>query len=114
MQPFNRLPGSRRSPSGLEWAILKKLPAAMLAGSTFCAGLGLLLHLGWFGLQAKDVLTAQYMTIGLLLFFWISVATVGLACVIVVIMKGHAYVRDPYALPDSDQPGPDASHGRRH
>jgi hypothetical protein len=29
---------------------------------------------------------------------------VGIGCVIVMLMKGPAYVADPYALPDSDRP----------
>jgi hypothetical protein len=104
MNPFNRLPASRRSPSGLEWPLLKKLPAVLLTGTLLCAGFALLLQSGWLGLDEKETQTAQYATIGLMLFHWMSVLMLGLGCVIVVVMKGHAYVMDAYVLPDSESP----------
>ena len=104
MNPFNRLPASRRSPSGLEWTLLKKLPAVLLTGTLLCAGFALVLQSGWLDLGDKELQTAQYATIGLMLFHWMSVLMLGLGCVIVVVMKGHAYVMDAYALPDSESP----------
>lgn len=100
MNPFNRLPGSRRTASGLEWSVLKKLPAILLAGTFLCGAFILLLQAGWLDLSEKGNLKAQYATIGVMLFHWISMLIVALICVIVVIMKGHAYVRDAYPLPD--------------
>ena len=105
MNPFNRLPGSQRAPPGLEWPLLKKLPSILLAGTLLCTGFVLLLQSGWLALDDKESLQAQYATIGLMLFHWMSVLAVALGCIIVVLMKGHAYVMDAYSLPDSDRPG---------
>lgn len=104
MNMFNRLPGSRRTPSGLEWVVLKKLPAMLLAGTLLPTCVVLLIQAGLMDLDAKDALQAKYAVAGLVLFHWISMLTVGILCVIVVIMKGHGYVADAYPLPDSDRP----------
>lgn len=99
MSPFNRLPGSRRAPSGMEWTVLKKVPAAMFGGACGCAAMILLLQSGWLGISEEAALRAQFSLAGLLLSYLIITATLALGCVIVVVMKGHAYVRDPYYLP---------------
>lgn len=112
MNPFNRLPASQRAPPGLEWKMLKKLPAALLAGTLACGSFALLLQSGWIDLAEKDALTAQYATIGLMLFHWMSILMLGLGCVIVVVMKGHAYVMDAYPLPDREFP--QRPNSRRH
>lgn len=104
MNPFKRLPGSRRSPSGLEWTVLKKLPAALLIGTLLGACAMLLLQSGWLDLGVKASLQAQYAAIGLMLFYWMSTLALAFFCLIVVVMKGHAYVMDAYPLPDSDRP----------
>lgn len=99
MNPFNRLPGSRRSPSGMEWRVLKKIPAAMLSGALACAATILLLHYGWLGGSEEAALRAQFAIAGLLLSYLIIMATLALGCAIIVVMKGPAYVMDPYYLP---------------
>lgn len=104
MNPFKRLPGSKRAPSGLEWIVLKKLPAALLIGMIAGASVLLLLQSGWLDLGVKTSLQAQYSAIGLMLFYWMSMLVLALFCVIIVVMKGHAYVMDAYPLPDSDRP----------
>jgi hypothetical protein len=38
---------------------------------------------------------------------WTAVFTVAVGCAIVWIMKGPAYVADPYPLSDSEQPPPE-------
>jgi hypothetical protein len=117
MNPFNRLPGSRRAPSGLEWVVLRKLPFVLLMGSLVGAGFLLLLQNGWPELAQKESLKAQYATIGLVLFFWFSMLTLALLCAIIVVMKGHAYVMDAYPLPDerdgSFHASPMSVEGRR-
>lgn len=100
MNPFNRLPNSRRAPSGLEWQVLKKIPSTLLAASLGCTCFVLLLRSGWFGLPAEASARAEFSSVGLLLSFWIITLTVTLGCVIVVVMKGPAYVRDAYPLPE--------------
>ena len=53
--------------------------------------------------------------VGLVILHWTLVLTVGIGCVIVMLMKGPAYVADPYALPDSERPavsaGPSGAAG---
>lgn len=104
MSLFNRLPGSKRSPSGLEWTVLKKLPALLIIGTIVLGGFALLMHWNMFDLDAKQALKAQYVTIGLIFFHWMSTLTTAIFCMIVVLMKGHAYVWDAYPLPDSERP----------
>ncbi len=106
MNPFNRLPGSRRAPPGLEWQILKRVPATLMAASFGCAGFVMLLRTGWFALAPEAAQRAEFSTIGLLLSFWILTLTLALGCFIIVVMKGPAYVMDAYPLPDErDQSG---------
>lgn len=104
MDSFKRLPGSRRAPSGLEWKVLKALPSLLLAGTLVSACFILLLQSGLIVPDPKSVLKVQYTAIGLLLFHWMSVLMLAILCAIVVVMKGHAYVRDAYPLPDRDRP----------
>ncbi|HVL77138.1 MAG TPA: hypothetical protein VM406_14075 [Noviherbaspirillum sp.] len=104
MSPFNRLPGSRRAAAGLEWKVLKKLPATLLSAALGCACFILLLRAGWFDLGDKEALTAQYSTLGFLLSFAIITLHVAFVCGIIIVMKGHAYVWDAYYLPDQDSP----------
>lgn len=106
---LNRLPGSRRAPSGLEWVVLKKLPAMLTAGTLLPAGVVLLTRAGLVELSAKQALEAQYTAIGVVLFHWMSMLTLGILCLIVVLMKGHGYVADAYPLPDSERPRPPSS-----
>lgn len=106
MNLFNRLPGSRRAPAGLEWTVLKKLPGILLAGTLLPVCIILLLRAGLTELDAKQAMEATYAAAGVLLFYWMSVLALGILCVIIMIMKGHAYVADAYPLPDSDLPKP--------
>jgi len=45
-----------------------------------------------------------YVLGGVVLFHWSMVATVGIGCIIVIIMKGPGYVADGYRVSHSDQP----------
>lgn len=101
MNWFNRLPGSRKCAPGLEWAVLKKLPMILAAGTVLPLAFIFLAKAGVFGLGA--VPEAGYAAAGLMLFHWMSTLTVALLCFIVYVMKGHAYVADAYPLPDSEE-----------
>ncbi len=107
---LNRLPGFQRSPAGLEWALLRRLPLFAVAGTVVPL-------LGWLmvwlaGEWAGDVVSAKLVTsleialASLVVLYWTVVFTVALGCVIVMIAKGPAYVADAYPLPDSDAPTP--------
>ncbi len=95
---------NRREPPGLEWAILKKLPFCLL-GATLVP---LLMAIGvrWFpspgtdGGIAKQVTSVDIFAFALLLTGWTAVFTVAMGCVLVVVMKGPAYVADGYSPDD--------------
>ena len=108
MKWLNRLDGTRRSASGLEWRIWRKLPLIALVGT-------LLLALLWLACDwaldpqsnaehARWLLTASYVALGAVIFHWTMVLTVGIGCAIVMVMKGPGYVADAYPLSHSDQP----------
>jgi hypothetical protein len=104
--PFlNRLPGSRRAPSGLEWKVLKQLPIVWAGAMAPPLMILLMLHAGLIEGAAKHLLAARYALLGWLLFCTLAALTLAIACTIVVLMKGHAYVADAYPLPDSERPG---------
>ena len=42
--------------------------------------------------------------IGVAVFVWTAVLTVGIACIIIWLMKGPAYVADGYEVSHSDKP----------
>ena len=108
MSAFNRLPGFQRSPPGLEWAIWKRLPSVLLAGTLLP---GLVMLLVWWSQPAdlshaaeRDFWVLAYMAIGFVILHWTLVFTVAIGCAIVMIMKGPAYVADAYPLSHSDYP----------
>ena len=105
---LNRLPGFQRSPPGLEWALLRRLPLIAVAGTVVPLLCWLMVWLA--GEWAGDVVSAKLATsleialASLVVLYWTVVFTVALGCVIVMIAKGPAYVADAYPLPDSDAP----------
>jgi hypothetical protein len=107
---LKRLPGFKRSPAGLEWVVLRRLPWIALVGTALPA-LALLaasLLLGGASADAADAklaTTLQIMLISVLVLHWTVVFTVALLCVIVWIAKGPAFVADAYDLPDAERPG---------
>lgn len=108
MNWFQKIPHSCRTASGLEWTLWKKLPIIALVGTALpllcLAGVHLL------GGEAPDPEKARwtqlmdYVMGGMVVFHWSMVLTVGIGCVIVMVMKGPGYVADGYWLPHSDQP----------
>jgi len=122
MSWLNKLPGFVRSAAGWEWALWKRLPLITLAGTIVPALVGLLAALWWpespwrpDGSWAPGFLQLTFALVGLVILHWTLVLTVGIGCVIVMLMKGPAYVADPYALPDSERPavsaGPSGAAG---
>jgi hypothetical protein len=105
MQPFNKLPGFQRSPPGWEQRIWRRLPAILLWGTAVPLGLAALRYAlapASAPSAASDggLLLWEYTTYGFVLLHWTLVLTVAFGCLIVRIMKGPAYVADPYPLPD--------------
>lgn len=101
MDCFRKL-HNRREPPGLERKILRRLPMALL-GSTAVPAL-LALGARWFppagsGQELhKFVTSVDIFAISLALTLWTAVFTVAIGCIVVVVMKGPAYVADAYHL----------------
>lgn len=103
MALLNRLSGFTRSPHGREWALLKRLPAILALGTALPGAVAVAV---WWGAssqpaadEAQDLLLLTYRLIGLVVLHWTLVLTVAIGCVIVLVMKGPAFVADAYALP---------------
>ncbi|MEO7107172.1 MAG: hypothetical protein ABIZ09_12430 [Rhodoferax sp.] len=107
MNWFNKLPNSVRSAPGLEWALWRKLPVILAVGTVIP-----LLALGayhWLGdattpAAQRALLLTDYRVLGLLVFHWTAVFTTAIGCVVVMAMKGPAYVADGFPVSHSDKP----------
>ena len=109
MALFNRLHG-RLEPPGRELHILRKLPRIALAGTLLPAALAVLVRV--LPPQpdvdtAKHIRSVDIFAIATTVTFWTAIFTVAIGCVIVHIMKGPAYVADPYPLEHADRPESD-------
>ena len=110
MNWLKKLPKTRRSNSGLEWVLWRKLPLIALLGTLLpLLGLGLvhLLALAEPQASAADIRWLQmagYVVGGVIVFHWSLVITIAIGCVIVMVMKGPGYVADGYRVSHSDQP----------
>lgn len=110
-QRWNRLPGSRREPPGLERTVLRKLPLLALWGTAVAVLPALFARVAWGASTSPEVYRAVHMAdiwaLGSVTLFWAALLTVGIFCVVVLVMKGPAYIADRYDLPDSDRPDSD-------
>jgi hypothetical protein len=104
---LGKLPGFQRSPHGLEWALWKRLPAVLAWGTALPMAAAALLW-WWAPRQPApaaadaDRLLLTYQLAGLVVLHWTLVLTLAIGCVIVMLMKGPAYVADPYPPPGRD------------
>ena len=108
MTLFNRLPGFTKTPPGQERNILRLLPKILVIGTLLLAIPSLAARL-FFSAGTESEIATQIMTvdiygISLIVLHWTVVFTVAIGAFIVVVMKGPAYVADPYPLEDSDYP----------
>lgn len=105
---FKKLSHGRCADSGLEWALWRKLPLIAVAGTLLpFAGLALAYLMADAQAGPAEVRWLQlltYMVAGAVVFHWSMVATVAIGCLIVMVMKGPAYVADGYMVSHSDQP----------
>jgi hypothetical protein len=110
MNLFNRLPGFARSPAGIERIVLRRLPAVLLGGSLLVGLPSVIARIAsWSGSEADALVriaTVDIAAISVLVLLWTAVLTVAIAATIVLVMKGPAYVADPYPVPDADRPVP--------
>ncbi len=106
MNPLNRLPGFQRSPPGFEWVLWKRLPAILVWGTA--VPMVLALALWWVApsppsaADERDLWLLMYELVGLVVLHWTLVLTVAIGCVIVMVMKGPAYVADAYPPPERE------------
>ena len=105
---FNKLPGFQRTTPGMERTILRRLPRITLLGTALMALPALLVRLAiWLdpalqGSSMPDMVDIY--VICLIVLHWTVMLTVAIAAFIVMVMKGPAYVADPYPLSDPDRP----------
>lgn len=108
MSGLNKLAGFRRAPAGLEWVLFRRLPRIAIVGTALGALAVLAARLAFGPTGANDETRLLHMveiaTASLLVLHWTVVFTVAIGCVIVILMKGPAYVADGYELPDRDAP----------
>jgi hypothetical protein len=105
------LPGYRRAPAGLEWTVLRRLPMLTVAGTLLPLLVGAAVTL-WADADAAGARLVTSTWIGVasaLALHWTAMFTVALACAIVWIAKGPAYVADAYPLIDADRPARSAT-----
>jgi hypothetical protein len=108
MKYLQKLPDSRRSPPGLERWIWRRLPMAFAASTLIPA---FAYAYAWlFPAPApgdsveKYLLGVGIIAIAVVITAWTAVFTVAVGCVVVMLMKGPAYVADAYPLSDADEP----------
>lgn len=115
MNLFNRLPGFTRTPAGKERVVLRLLPRIFFLGTLLLAVPSLLARLIASPDDALAVMTTDIYVISLIILHWTVVLTVGIAAFIIMLMKGPAYVADPYPLQEAetlDEPPKRPRHGR--
>ena len=105
---FNRLPGFTKTPPGQERNILRLLPKILVIGTLLLAipslAARLLFSAGTESEIETQIMTVDIYGISLIVLHWTVVFTVAIGAFIVVVMKGPAYVADPYPLEDSEHP----------
>jgi len=103
---------NHRSPPGLERSILRKMPKYLLA--SICIPLFMMVFIrlapveAFFMSPTQDVdklhTLIDFFSIAMFVSMLPILLTVIIACIIVVLMKGPAYVADAYKLDDADKP----------
>jgi hypothetical protein len=106
---LQRLPGFTRSAPGLEWALWKKLPWIGLAGTVLpLALMGLAYGLAPANpspAAERELAQWLYIAIGVVVLNWTLLLTAAIGCVIVMLMKGPAFVADGFDVQHTDSPG---------
>ncbi|MBP8287584.1 MAG: hypothetical protein KAX57_12200 [Rhodoferax sp.] len=110
MNWLNKLPGYRRTPYGFELRLLRMMPNVLLAG-TLLPVLAAWAARSWFSGSSlaeleRSIQTFDFVMIGVVVLVWTAVLTIAIACVIVWLMKGPAYVADAYEVSHSEHPKP--------
>jgi len=102
MNFFNKLPGFIKTPSGFEWVLFKKIPLIFIIGTAISSTPILYIYF-----SNSMISPAQqqiiYQCLGVLFSIWFFVGAAAIGCIVVMIMKGPAYVADPYELPKENK-----------
>lgn len=111
---FNKLPGFQRTPPGMEREILRRIPAALTIGLAILVLPSLYMrlagHSSWDISQSVSMVDIYAM--GAILFYCNVIAFIFFAALIVMLMKGPAYVADAYYFDDAESPRqPNADDG---
>lgn len=108
MKLFNKLSGFATSAPGLERTILHRLPGILLFGTGLLALPSAFARLYPWSESVVDIAsrisTIDILAISLVVLHWVILLTVAIGAIIVLVMKGPAYVADAYPLPDADHP----------
>ncbi|NLY28440.1 MAG: hypothetical protein GX049_13025 [Alcaligenaceae bacterium] len=110
MKFLQKVPGSMRSAPGLEWALWKRLPLFLLVGTLVPVIVAAILW--WYRLESVDPATNRdiaryfYIAVGTVVLHWTLMFALAIGCVVVMVMKGPAYVADAGPLMDADAPKP--------
>jgi len=102
MNYFNKLPGFIKTPSGFEWILLKKIPLIFAIGTAIPCAAILFIYFSNETINPEQQKTI-YQCLGIIFSYWFFVGATAIGCVVVVIMKGPAYVADPYELPKENK-----------
>ncbi len=110
MNWLRKLPGFQQTPYGLEWRVLRLMPAVLMAGTVLPALLSFAARFfitsGSAAELARKIQLFDYVMIGFVIFIWTLVLTTTIGCVIVWLMKGPAYVADGFEVSHRDKPNP--------
>lgn len=109
MKYLKKLPNPQRAAPGMERKVLRKLPVLVLGGTLIPLFMVIAAHLwppaGSVLDVARHLQSIEFLAIASVLTFWTLCFTLFVGCIIVVVMKGPAYVADAYDLIDADEPG---------
>lgn len=108
MRLLNRLPGSVPVQPGLERAVLRAIPFALAAGLGILLLPSMLIRLWSWPLDAIQlqalITKADIYAFGAMLCYCNLMVAIAIGAFIVMLMKGPAFVADPYPLSDADRP----------
>jgi Na+/melibiose symporter-like transporter len=101
---------NRRQPAGMEWILFKKTPMLLVASTLIPVMVSVLARVLPVSAQVNDIdkyLTGvDFFSIALAITLFTALFTLTLGCIIVIIMKGPAYVADAYEMKESEYPKP--------
>lgn len=112
MDKYFRKLHEHRSAPGIERAVWRRLPAALIGSVLLPVALSIAARLlppeGTADEIHKATKLVDFFALGLCMTLLTAVLTVAIGCVVVMIMKGPAYVADAYELDTADAPAPRA------